>query len=56
MDMPTKMPCVALALQEKEHTKLVYNDAAILILAFADNILISIKSMEDLQVREIPSG
>jgi hypothetical protein len=38
-----------LALQGKEHKKLAYSDAAILpILALADSILISIKSMKDL--------
>src|SRR5256885_9354429 len=40
-----------------EHAKLVYDDAKILFaMAIADNVLIGIRSVADLQEQEIPAG
>jgi len=41
----------------KDHKKIVYNDAVILLsMAIADNVLVGIKSIQDLQALEIPPG
>jgi hypothetical protein len=40
-----------------EHAKLVYDDAKILLaMAIADDVLVGIRSVEDLQEQEIPAG
>jgi hypothetical protein len=47
----------SLGVTGKDHAKLVYNDTAILpTMAIADDVLVGIKSVEDLQALEIPPG
>jgi hypothetical protein len=57
MDMLTNVVLCSFGAAGKDHAKLVYNDAAILLaMAIADNVLVGVKSVEDLQALEIPPG
>ena len=56
MDLLTNVLC-SFDAAGKGHAKLVYNDAAILLaLAIADNVLVGIKSVAELQELETPEG